>query len=385
MAVPPPLEKQTGIVTVGDGTLSISSVPVPPVSSSSILVRTCAVALNPSDYKVPTRLRVSGHLAGGDFAGVIVAVGSAVASSDRPRCKPWVVGDRVFGAVHGCNPTNPQSGAFAEYIDADPAILTRIPQGWDWYKAAAFGGICVGAVALALYKEIGLALPPQVDVEKDVDSAVKVAHSLASNDDLGRTVLVYGASTACGTMAIQLLRLSGYIPIAVCSSHNNAMVSSYGAASVFDYHSPSCAADIKTATKNQLRFVLDCIGTAQSTALCYAAIARTGGRYVSVERYPESAAMRKLVQGSWVMMLDMFGRGVDMKGGYDRKVDPAARDLGRRLFAGLEMLAQDEDIRPHPMRLVRSGSSWAESVLAGIDMLQKGQVSGEKLVVEIRV
>lgn len=176
---------------------------------------------------------------------------------------------------------------------------------------------------------------------------------------------------------------SGYIPITTCSPHNNAQATSYGAAATFDYHSPTCASDIKAHTQNSLRFALDCIGTAQSTALCHEAIGRSGGRYVALERYPESAAAgRRNVRGSWVLGPVMFGRRIEMEG-YGREADAEAREFGREWYACVERLAREGKVRVHPPRRLGGSGGWARAVLEGLEILKMGEVSGEKLVVEV--
>ncbi|RYO84205.1 hypothetical protein DL766_004932 [Monosporascus sp. MC13-8B] len=52
------------------------------------------------------------------------------------------------------------------------------------------------------------------------------------------------------------------------------LVLSFGVDKVFDYHSPTCAADIRACTRNKLVMTLDCITQADTTQLCYAAIGR---------------------------------------------------------------------------------------------------------------
>jgi len=54
-----------------------------------------------------------------------------------------------------------------------------------------------------------------------------------------RQYLVYGASTAVGLFALQLAKLIGYRPIAICSPHNFDLVQSYGAEVAYDYQSPT--------------------------------------------------------------------------------------------------------------------------------------------------
>jgi aspyridone synthetase trans-acting enoyl reductase len=205
--------KQTAIVTKADGSLlETLELDIPICARDSVLVKVHSLALNPSDFKMPLVVKHAGLVVGCDFAGEIIEVGADVNALQRYGCEPWVVGDRVTGAVHGSNTAHPSFGSFAQFINADPLILIRIPPTWSWASAAAVGGSCVGAVGLALFKEL------QLDISKlEVDKVAKQSNgtylngnitsntSLIANSDLKKVVLVYGGSTACGTIAIQLL------------------------------------------------------------------------------------------------------------------------------------------------------------------------------------
>ena len=72
------------------------------------------------------------------------------------------------------------------------------------------------------------------------------------------SVLVYGGSTATGSIAIQLLRLSGLDPIATCSPHNFPLVRSRGASAVFDYTDLNIPSAIKKLTGGQLKYFGGC-------------------------------------------------------------------------------------------------------------------------------
>ena len=174
---------QTAIITTNSLQLEIShEIPTPRLLEPDlIIVKNVAVALNPTDYKMPANFPSPGAISGCDFAGVVLKIGPAVT-------KPFKIGDRVFGVVHGSNPICHQSGAFAEYVAATADFVLKMPDEMDFRTAAVLGGAVFGTVGLALYYSLGLP-PPNTPAEKAF------------------YVVVYGASTACGTMAIQLLRL----------------------------------------------------------------------------------------------------------------------------------------------------------------------------------
>lgn len=86
--------------------------PLPKLRDDYILVKTEAVALNPTDWKhVAFGIGAEGGLVGCDFAGTVVEVGKAVT-------KAWKKGDRLAGVAHGGNSSNIEDGAFAEYCVA---------------------------------------------------------------------------------------------------------------------------------------------------------------------------------------------------------------------------------------------------------------------------
>ena len=204
--------KQNCIVTSSDGTLKESrGLDVPQIcSKDAVLVRVHCVSLNPSDHKIPKVVKRDGLVSGCDFAGEIVQVGAEANSLLQDSRKTWKVGDRVCGAVQGANPDRPGCGAFAEYVEADPLVLIRLAPDWEWSEAAALGGSCIGAVGMALFRDLQLDMRAlggeEAGLAKTVVSTHGTCHNISSSD-LMKIVLVYGGSSASGTMAIQLLRL----------------------------------------------------------------------------------------------------------------------------------------------------------------------------------
>jgi NADPH:quinone reductase-like Zn-dependent oxidoreductase len=126
-----------------------------------------------------------------EFAGVVEEAGAAVTE--------LAVGDRVFGV---------RSGAHAEYVAVrEDGAIAHIPGDLTFEEAAA---VCDGAaLALACLRKAGL-----------LD---------------GRDVLVYGASGAVGTAAVQLAKHFGARVTAVCDTRNVELVRSLGADEVIDY------------------------------------------------------------------------------------------------------------------------------------------------------
>lgn len=85
------------IIIRGRGQAEITTSALPTLRDGYILVKTTAVAINPSDWKHIDFMWVgnpTGTRPGLEYAGVVVDVGSGVD-------KDFKVGDRVFGIVNG--------------------------------------------------------------------------------------------------------------------------------------------------------------------------------------------------------------------------------------------------------------------------------------------
>lgn len=91
------------------------------------------------------------------------------------------------------NDANPETGAFARYIISKGDLVVRIPDAVTWEEAATVG-VALITVGLALYHFLPLPLPG-ID-----EKPIKESESAAP-------ILIYGGSTATGTIAIQFAKL----------------------------------------------------------------------------------------------------------------------------------------------------------------------------------
>lgn len=214
MALP---KHQTGIVQSASAfspdnptTISISStIPMPILSSpGQVFVRVLAVALNPSDFKMIKYFPQPGTNlpAGCDFCGVIEDVYSSPESNGTRASSP-LQGTRVIGSKFPYGATEHAgagAGAFAEYLVADSSQLIAIPDSMDELQGAAIGGLCWGTCVVALFADAeGLRLPFPESLTEDENAEGAEPRSRSKS----YPVLVYGAATATGTMACQMLRL----------------------------------------------------------------------------------------------------------------------------------------------------------------------------------
>lgn len=83
-----------GLIRVGPGQAEVQPIPVPKVPDDYILVKTVAIALNPTDWTTLDAAGDNGTLVGCDYAGIVEVVGKAVT-------KRFKRGDRIAGFGHG--------------------------------------------------------------------------------------------------------------------------------------------------------------------------------------------------------------------------------------------------------------------------------------------
>lgn len=173
---------QKAIVLQGGNEVKVvTDRPLPKLRDGYLLVKTVAVALNPTDWKSVDRSNTKGHLLGCDYAGIVQEV------SEHGLTKKWQKGDRVYGMAHGANNSQAEDGAFAEFILVKGDIAMRIPDNLSFEKAATLG-VGIFTVGQGLYQYLQLELP---------DTPAQEA----------KPILIYGGSTATGTLGIQFAKL----------------------------------------------------------------------------------------------------------------------------------------------------------------------------------
>jgi NADPH:quinone reductase-like Zn-dependent oxidoreductase len=197
----------------------------PTVGAGELIIKAAAIAINPMDWFI----QIMGnqlfsflkypYCGGDDVAGTVAEVGSGVDN--------FKVGDRVVGIAPGFGA---REGAFQEYVVVKAAVTSPIPASVTFEQASVLPlGIC--SAAAGLYQETYLNLdPPSLDPKpKD------------------ETLLIWAGASSVGTNAIQLAVASGYEVFTTSSPKNFEYCKSLGASKVFDYRSPTIAADLIAA------------------------------------------------------------------------------------------------------------------------------------------
>jgi len=233
--------------------LQLRTIEKPIPKDNEILIKIVATSVTASDciirsLNLPTLLKVSARLALGFtkprkpilglvLSGTIEDIGSKVTKFKK--------GEKVFAHTYM------NFSTYAEYVCiSEKSGISPMPENLSFEQAAAipYGG------TLALY------FLQKAKIKK------------------GQNVLVYGASGANGTLAVQIAKKYGAIVDGVCSATNLELVRSLGAESVYDYTSKNFNLD-----NGKYDLIFDAVGKKKSSGLKYKKALKPNGKFISVD------------------------------------------------------------------------------------------------------
>ncbi|TVY76479.1 Dehydrogenase orsE [Fusarium oxysporum f. sp. cubense] len=201
---------------------------MPQVGPEEILVKNSAIAINPIDWKVRDYgwlIKNWPAILGCDVAGIIVAVGSKV--------QRFKTGDRVIGHAVSLLSQEPKYGAFQHYVAIESGKAAILPDNLPFEKACVLP-LAIDTSATGLFSAssdgyLGLDWPTLPAKKSD------------------KTVVIYGASSSVGSLAVQFAAASGAYVIAIASARNFDYCRSCGADEVFDYKDESVVPNVVKA------------------------------------------------------------------------------------------------------------------------------------------
>ena len=354
LAMASQVPKTMKAIIINDNKAKISSdTKLPKLRPTYVLAKVEAIALNPTDWKhISGKRAAPGCIAGCDFAGTVVEVGEGVSKSLKP-------GDRIAATTHGANASEPEDGCFAEYCMAKADLVMKLPDSLT-FEQAATGPLGISTVGQGLYqKALKLALP--TDPVKNAEP-----------------VLIYGGSSATGSLAIQYANLSGYKVLTTCSPHNNDFVKGLGADAVYDYRDSQCGQNINKDTNDSLKLVWDTISLESSAKICAEAMSSKadGCRYGSILPVKFS---KKGVETTMTFMYTIFNEKFT-KAGRETPAIQEDFEFAKMFFEMTERLLAEGKLKTHPEQV---GPSGLDGALKGMEDLKNDKVSGKKLVYRV--
>ncbi|CCL98245.1 uncharacterized protein FIBRA_00239 [Fibroporia radiculosa] len=341
------------LITQPDKTVAVQEIPVPTISDSEILVKTVAVAQNPTDWQYVDRVTNAGTISGCDWSGYVVAIGKYVTTPS--------VGDHVAGFVQGG--TYKDRGAFAEYVKTDADLAWKVPSGTLSHEEAATMGCAFWTAVQGLFHptRLGLVEPP----------------SKVSKEEW---VFVYGGSSSVGMYAIQLAHHAGYKVATAASPKNHEICESYGADVVFDYRDPDAVTRIiKDTTKNSLRYAFDTISQVDTQKLTVQTLGSSGGEVIVILG-PSSDAqkLREDVKVQFTLIYTSLGREFKLGGHYPPS--PEDRSHMAQFLQKVPQLVSSGAIKPNKVKLWEGG---LYAIPDGLQFMRESKHSGEKIVYRI--
>ncbi|KAL9612058.1 MAG: hypothetical protein Q9167_003318 [Letrouitia subvulpina] len=310
--------------------------PIPKLEDKQLLIKVHAWALNPCDallqdkslpfVKYPVIL-------GQDVAGTVEDVGATAASKFKK-------GDRVFGFS--------LNNGFKNFVTLSYTVAAKIPDSLSFSDASVFP-LCITTASFGLFGKDYLALPlPTLDPTS-----------------AGRSILIWGGSSAVGSNAIQLAKAAGFEVVTTCSSRNFEYVKGLGVDKVFDYKSPSVTDDIAAELDKG-----ECAG-----------IYLAAGKVAEACQVSHKSKQNLFVASSNAVMPGDAPEDVDVKWTFGTGGAEMFDETLPVTFSGflLEALAKGVyKVAPPPQVVPTKG---LEGIQEGLDILKKG-VSATKLVVE---
>lgn len=224
----------------------IAELPIPKPAENEVLIKVIASTVNRTDAGFRSAeyfisrfwsglFRPKYPTLGCEFSGVITQIGEKVSE--------FKVGDEVFGF------NDQKFGGHAEYmvLSEKDAIAIK-PANLSFQQAA-----CLTEGAHYALCDIR-----------------------AAKLQSGQEVMVYGATGAIGTAAVQILKYFGMKVTAVCNTKNIGLIKSLGADVVIDYQTEDY-----TIEKNKYAFIFDAVGKS-SFKICKPLLTEKGV-YISTE------------------------------------------------------------------------------------------------------
>ena len=230
----------------GPEVVSIGNLPKPVAGDDEMIIRVYTTTVNRTDAGFRSAVyfisrfwsglfQPKNPVLGCEFAGIVESVGH--------RTTEFMPGERVFGY------NDDRFGGHAEYVVVKSGdAVVKIPEGISFETAAAAsegGHYALGNIRAAGIKN-------------------------------GDNVLVYGATGAIGSAAVQLLKYFGAKVTAVCSTPHVERIKNLGADEVIDY----LTSDF-TQTNQRYQLIFDAVGKS-SFGRCKSLLVKNGV-YISTE------------------------------------------------------------------------------------------------------
>ncbi|KAF2014475.1 GroES-like protein [Aaosphaeria arxii CBS 175.79] len=344
------MSNRAAFLEIAKGKFIINDVDIEQPGEGEVLVKVHASAIQPADAKVaklailpmeyPTVL-------GSPVAGIVEALGPGVTKikvGERIVC-----GTKIFVAKKS------KYGGHQRFSIVDESEVVEIGET-DFAKATTLGsytppGALFGSTTLNLHR-------PTIP-----ESPLPVTEQ-------GKKILIWGGSSAMGSLSISYAKQAGYTVISTSSPHNFSLLKSLGADHIFDHSDPQTVDQIRSLFP--IDYWFDTISLPSTLATIVKILAPEGGPVTKANILlllpPSMPGMPRLPDGITAQMHRFSTHAPENK-------DWAEWLLSRGGF--LERGIKEGIIRGVPPEVIGG----LESVEEGIEKVNTG-VSGVKIVID---
>lgn len=328
-----------------------------------MLIRTCAVGLNPIDWKsvdwnfcLPEYPWVTGR----EMSGIVeqvgknvrgLTVGTRVWTSKYPTHQHCFCTRYANIGIQGTYYRDIRSGCFQQYVLAPQHTVKRIPDTIG-FEAAACLGVCGLTAAMTVWK--WLEVPVYTSAQPTLQGG-------------RRFLLVWGGSSITGQFAIQIAAYSGLEVIAVASEKTAALVRDLGSTWVVtrdDKTDEEIVAEIRGIVGDELTLAADIVGPS-TAASCVTALSST---------LPSKVAPLSFLPKGYEAPRNVTVTDVEMKWFILHKEN-------ERYAVELNRLVAEGVVKMPELEVLEGGLSRIEE---GLEMQKRGDRAGKKIVVSLR-
>lgn len=241
--------------------LKLQTVPVPEPGPNEVLIALYTSGVGVWDTEIRGGWWPEGKakfpiVLGSDGAGIVAARGA--------RVRRFNEGDRVWAYEF----INPKGGFYAEYVTVNAEHVGLVPRRLDALQAGT--GAVTGLTAL-----------------QGIDDHLRVR--------AGQTVLIFGASGAVGTLAVQFAKSRGACVLGTASGKAaSSLVKRLGANAVFDPRSKNSIEQLRKLMPNGIDAILALTG-GDALERCIDCV-RRGGRVVYPNGVVPTPKRRKIIK-----------------------------------------------------------------------------------------
>ncbi|KAF2028354.1 GroES-like protein [Setomelanomma holmii] len=344
------MSNRAAFLETAKGKFTVRDTERPEPGDGEVLVKVQACAIQPADEKVAKLAMIPVEypaVLGSPVAGVVEALGAGV--------NKVAVGDRVVCGTKIFTHKKVKYGGLQRFSVVDESEIVEIGDV-DFTKA----------VTLASYTPPGALFG---DLTLNMHRPTVPASELPESEK-GKKILIWGGSSAMGSLSISYAKLAGYIVISTSSSHNFDLLKACGADYVFDHSDPSTIEAIRDLFP--IDYWIDTISLKPSVS--------TIVKILAPEGKPVTKANILVLLPPVMFGITEFPEGIRVQFHRFSTHSPENAEWHRHFLAQdglIEQAIKSGDLKAVPAEVLGG----LESVAEGIEKLHRG-VSGSKIVIQ---